>query len=91
MGAEKEGEELNGSNRISSFKSLNSILLPARNEIREENDTFNNITIIRTPKRKNERESTVSRLVGIFSNNTCNLPNGGESPAKRRRLWGQGH
>ena len=57
-----------------------------------ENSTFNNIKIdiIRTPKRK--KASAVSKLVCRFSGANSKLPgvDDSESPAKRRRLWGQG-
>ena len=93
VGPVKEGVYLNdenGSDRISFSKTLKNTL-PARDEIRGENQTFNNIEIVKTPKRKNEH--TVSKLVHKFSASACNLPGvdiSGESPAKRRRLWGQG-
>ena len=55
-----------------------------------ESSTFNNIDIIRTPKRK--KASAVSKLVCRFSGASSKLPgvDDSESPAKRRRLWGQG-
>ena len=93
VGPVKEGVYLNdenGSDRISFSKTLKNTL-PARDEIRGENQTFNNIEIVKTPKRKNER--TVSKLVHKFSASACNLTGvdgSSESPAKRRRIWGQG-
>ena len=54
---------------------------------------FNNIEVIRTPKRKLKSTSAVANLISDFSAITSSLPGTGgnsESPAKRRRLWGQG-
>ena len=110
-GPVKEGAIVkdNGSDRFPVNKSLRDNLLnlhnlqslSARDEIRGENSTFNNITILRKPKRKKSEsipkqtnKQTVSRLVSKFSGATCSMPGCGgsdESPAKRRRLWGQGH
>ena len=107
-GPVKEGAIVkdNDSDRFPVNKSLRDNLhnlqsLSARDEIRGENSTFNNITILRTPKRKKSEsipkqtnKQTVSRLVSKFSSATFSMPGGGgsdESPAKRRRLWGQGH
>ena len=94
-GTEKEGKRVCDSNRqnvlvqnLQSIQNTRSSLSSSRDELRGENaKTFNNIDIVKTPKRK--KESTVSKLVCKFSGGTENLP-AGESPAKRRRLWGQG-
>ena len=81
-------------------RSLSSIFKPtflqasthAKNDLQEGNETlsfFNNIEIMRTPKRK----SAVANLISDFVANTSILPGTegtSESPAKRRRLWGQG-
>ena len=52
--------------------------------------SFNNIDIVRTPKRK--KASAVSKLVYKFSGASTNQPglDMSENPAKRRRVWGQG-
>ena len=52
--------------------------------------SFNNIDIVRTPKRK--KASAVSKLVYKFSGASTNQPglDMSKSPAKRRRVWGQG-
>ena len=93
-GTEKEGKYVSDSDRqnIHSSSSLSRICKNtyARDEFRGEKEnekTFNNINIVKTPKRK--KANTVSKLVCKFSGNSENLPEG-ESPAKRRRLWGQG-
>jgi hypothetical protein len=92
-GTEKEGKRVSDSDRENvqkqNIQNIRSSLPSSRDEFRGENTkTFNNIDIvIKTPKRK--KESTVSKLVCKFSGGTQNLP-AGESPAKRRRLWGQG-
>ena len=93
-GTEKEGKHVSDSDRqnvqkLQNIQNIRSSLPSSRDEFRGENTkTFNNIDIvIKTPKRK--KESTVSKLVCKFSGGTQNLP-AGESPAKRRRLWGQG-
>jgi hypothetical protein len=89
-----EGEYENDSDRVPISKSFENIenTVHARNKFRGENNTFNNIElIIKTPKRK--KENTVAKLVCRFSDSACNLPGVefcDESPAKRRRLWGQG-
>ena len=79
----------------SSFRNLSTKnFISARDKFRGEkceNESFNNISIIKTPKRKSD--SSVAVLIGNFSANSCELPEGRlciESPAKRRRLWGRG-
>ena len=92
-GTEKEGKHVSDSDRqnvqkLQNIQNIRSSLPSSRDEFRGENaKTFNNINIIKTPKCK--KESTVSKLVCKFCGGTQNLP-AGESPAKRRRLWGQG-
>ena len=92
-GTEKEGKHVCDSDRqnvqkLQSIQNTRSSLSSSRDELRGENaKTFNNIDIVKTPKRK--KESTVSKLVCKFSGGTEDLP-AGESPAKRRRLWGGG-
>ena len=56
----------------------------------ENKNPCNMVNILRTPKRK--KVSAVSELVSVFSGANANQPGFGnsESPAKRRRLWGQG-
>ena len=79
-----------GLSQIKTFPSSNGQLDNC--EGGGENSTFNNINIdiIRTPKRK--KASAVSKLVCRFSGANSKLPgvDDSESPAKRRRLWGQG-
>ena len=97
-GTEKEGKrvcDLSKQNvlvqniqNLQCIQNTRSSLSSSRDEIRGENaKTFNNIDIVKTPKRK--KESTVSKLVCKFSGGMEELP-AGESPAKRRRLWGGG-
>ena len=67
----------------------------AKSDIQGESKplTFNNIEVLRTPKRKLKSSSAVADLVNNFSAVTSILPGtegNSESPAKRRRLWGQG-
>ena len=90
-GPVKEGAIVkdNDSDRFPVNKSLRDNLhnlqsLSARDEIRGENSTFNNITILRTPKRKKSEsipkqtnKQTVSRLVSKFSGATCSIPGDG--------------
>jgi hypothetical protein len=99
-GSVKEGvsdeQNLNISN-FSKFTNISNLQdgVPARNTVHGENQQFNNIEIIKTPqKRKLVYDSTVAKLVCRFSGDTSNLPgasedNNTESPAKRRRVWGQ--
>ena len=99
-GSVKEGvsdeHDLNFSN-FSNFSNLSDLQdgVTARNTVHGENQQFNNIDIIKTPqKRKLVYDSTVAKLVCRFSGETSNLPgasadNNIESPAKRRRVWGQ--
>ena len=67
----------------------------AKSDIQGENEplSFNNIEVIRTPKRKLKSPSAVANLINNFSAIINKLPGtdgNSESPAKRRRLWGQG-
>ena len=94
-GASLEHNIVSDSYFSSSFQSFISARDKFRGEKCEnakcENESFNNISIIKTPKRKSD--SSVAILIGNFSANTCELPEGrlcSESPAKRRRLWGHG-
>jgi hypothetical protein len=89
-GTEKEGKCVSGSDsqNVQNIQNIHSSFPYSRDEFRGENGkTFNNIIVVKTPKRK--KQNTVSKLVCKFSGGTKNLPEG-ESPAKRRRLWGQG-
>ena len=71
--------------------TYNSNVQFTSSEGRGEKSTFNNIEIIRTPKRK-KVASAISKLVCRFSGDASNRPvfDDSESPAKRRRVWGQG-
>ena len=91
----KEGVSLKCENGSDSFSVSNILKKNTLNEMSSvgKKYSFNNIEVIKTPKRKNKSEHTVSKLVSKFSASTCNLPgvdNGSESPVKQRRLWGQG-
>ena len=71
------------------------LLTHAKSDIQGENEplSFNNIEVIRTPKRKLKSPSAVANLINNFSAIINKLPGtdgNSESPAKRRRLWGQG-
>ena len=80
------------SDRLPTLKSFRncSDKIHARDEIRGENNILiNSIPVIRTPKRKSDNFNSVSNLISKYSDGTTNLPRI-ESPAKRRRLWGQG-
>ena len=92
-------EHCSGSDSSSSSNYTPSFLKPsthAKSEFQGENETlstFNNIEIVRTPKRKMKVSVSVASLISDFSAGSGNLPGtegNSESPAKRRRLWGQG-
>ena len=90
-GPEKEGNMKCNSDRLPTLKSFRNCedKVHARDEIRGENVLINSIPVIRTPKRKSDNFNSVSNLISKYSDGTTNLPRI-ESPAKRRRLWGQG-
>ena len=68
----------------------NIISLSSEGGENENKNPCNMVNILRTPKRK--KVSAVSELVSVFSGANANQPGFGnsESPAKKRRLWGQG-
>ena len=78
-----------GLSEPSSYSTSNSNVPFAKSEGRGEKSTFNNIEIIRTPKRK-KVASAISKLVCRFSGDASNRPvfDDSESPAKRRKVWG---
>ena len=76
--------------RNTGTAQVNMNIISLSSEGGESKNPCNIINIMRTPKRK--KASAVSELVSKFSGASANQPGFGnsESPAKRRRLWGQG-
>jgi hypothetical protein len=91
-GPEKEGDVKSCSDRLPTLKSFTNFndKIHARDEIRGENILINSIPVTRTPKRKSDNcFNSVSNLISKYSDGTNNQTRI-ESPAKKRRLWGQG-
>ena len=91
-GPEKEGDVDKCSDRLPTLKSFTNFndKIHARDEIRGENILINSIPISRTPKRKSDKcFNSVANLISKYSDSANNQTRI-ESPAKKRRLWGQG-